>query len=236
MIKEGKTVRIQRWKALLYKDLCDLRSNGQILFNLIIGVVFVSIASFFSMQELPVSFLLAFIFVMLTMMIQGNLVVEEYEQRTIRRLQEAGFSLKDIIISKMLVTFTITVLVLIIFFFFSNNHIIFSLKLFLLILPILIIMLIAGSFLGMKTKNTIEVSLYGMPIVILYFFVEGLLMNSEKGEMPWLVVFPNYHLHYGIEQIRLQEPFFSYLSVPAVWMSLIILWFVLWFKNTKNKI
>ncbi|MBN6206587.1 hypothetical protein JYK21_08980 [Ralstonia pickettii] len=75
-----------------------------------------------------------------------------------------------------------------------------------------------------------------MPIVILYFFVEGLLMNSEKGEMPWLVVFPNYYLHYGIEQIRLQEPFLSYLSVPAVWMSLIILWFVLWFKNISNNI
>ncbi|WP_152656621.1 hypothetical protein [Oceanobacillus sp. CFH 90083] len=85
----------------------------------------------------------------------------------------------------------------------------------------------------MKTKNTIEISLYGMPIVVLYFFLEGLLMNSSKEDMPWLAIFPNYHLHYGIDQLYFNESFLAYLAVPVIWMAAVILLFVNWFKKQE---
>ncbi|WP_229720073.1 ABC transporter permease [Oceanobacillus neutriphilus] len=152
-----------RWKALLYKDVCDLRWNGQVLFNLIGVIFFISILAVVPEENLSLSFLLGFIFVMLTMLMQGNLMVEEQEQRTIRRLKQVGFSFTEIFLSKMLVTFTVTVFVLVIFSVLYGNHFFFIVKLFILVLPIVVSMLVAGTFLGIKTKNTIEISLYGTP-------------------------------------------------------------------------
>lgn len=172
MMKKRKQVRLDRWKALLYKDICDLRWNGQVLLNFIGGIFLISLLAFVPEETISLSFLLGFIFVMLTMLMQGNLMVEEQEQRTIRRLKQAGFSFKEIYIYKMIVTFTATVLVLVIFSVLYGNHFLFSIKLFILVLPIMIIMLVAGTFLGIKTKNTIEISLYGVPIIILYFLLK----------------------------------------------------------------
>lgn len=231
MMKGGRPVYMQRWRALLYKDLCDLRWNGQILFNLITGIVVVFVFSLIPVEEIPISFLIAFILTILTMLMQGNMVVEEYEQRTKRRLIQAGYSMRDIIISKMLITFTVTTLLLILFLFIYSHSISHSIMTFLLVLPILVMILFIGTFLGMKHKNTIEVSLYGMPVILLYFFVEGLLMNTDYHTMKWLAVFPNYHLHYGMEQINQQQPFIHFLIVPLLWMIVIILIFVVWFRK-----
>ncbi|WP_080875295.1 ABC transporter permease [Oceanobacillus timonensis] len=228
-----KNDSVYRFRALFYKDLCDLPWNGQILLNQIGGIVFISVFSFVPSEEqfISLSFLLALILSMLTLLMQGSLMVEEYEQGTIRRLKQAGMSLKELIFSKMLLTFLTTACILIIFCFLYGTGIMSSLKLLLLILPILMTILIIGTYIGMKAKNTVEVSLYSVPISILYFFVEGLLMNSTKEDMPWLAIFPNYHLHYGIEQIYSNMPFLFYLIIPAIWMSMIILLFVIWCKK-----
>ncbi len=226
MIKKAKQIHLRRWRALLYKDLCDLRWNGQVLFNLITGVILVSLFALFAQGNIPISFVLAFVFGMLTMVMQGILIVEEKEQRTILRLEQVGFSLKEIFLSKMLLTFMTTVFILIIFFILYGEGFFFSLNIFILALPIIIVMLVAGTFLGMKTKNTIEISLYGTPIIILYFFIEGLLMNSNQDDMPWLAIFPNYHLHYGISQLQSNEPFLSSLAVPVIWMAAVMIVFV----------
>ncbi|GGP08153.1 hypothetical protein [Oceanobacillus neutriphilus] len=58
-------------------------------------------------------------------------------------------------------------------------------------------------------------------------------MNSSKEGMPWLAVFPNYHLHYGIDQLYFNEPFLSYLAVPAIWMTAVIFIFISWYKKQK---
>jgi len=231
MKHKGKQINRNQWKALLYKDLCDLRWNGQVLVLLITGIILIFLFAMFPNGGIPISFLLAFIFGMLSMVMQGNLIVEEREQRTILRLNHVGFSLKEVILSKMIVTFLTTVFILITFFIFYGGGFFFSLKIFILALPIVIIMLVAGTFLGIKTKNTIEISLFGMPIILLYFFVEGLLMNSNQGDMPWLAIFPNYHLHYGIIQLASNEPFLSYLAVPFIWMAAVIIVFASWYKK-----
>lgn len=233
MMKNEKTGHLYRFKALLYKDICDLRWNGQVLFNTITGAILISLFALLPHEEIPISFVFAFVFGMLTLLMQGNLVVEEKEQGTIRRLKQAGFSLKEILLSKMMVTFTTTVLILLLFFVLYGNHLLFHLQLFILVLPIVIMMLITGTFLGIKTKNTIEVSLYGSPIMIFYFFLEGLLMNSSREAMPWLAIFPNYHIHYGIDQIYYNEPFLSYLAVPVIWMAAVGAVFISWYKKQQ---
>lgn len=117
----GKRMQLQRWKALLSKDLCDLRWNGQVLSNLIIGVILVSLSALFLKGDIPTSFIIAFIFGMLTMVMQGNLIVEEQEQKTILRLKQVGFSLKEIFLSKMLITVMTTAFILIIFFILNGK-------------------------------------------------------------------------------------------------------------------
>src|SRR5690625_7935942 len=91
---KGKQINMHQWKALLYKDLCDLRWNGQVLVLLITGIILISLFAMFPNRGIPISFLLAFIFGMVTMVMQGNLIVEEREQRTILRLKQVGFSWK----------------------------------------------------------------------------------------------------------------------------------------------
>ncbi|MFD1067002.1 ABC transporter permease [Oceanobacillus locisalsi] len=227
-----KKVSFHRLKALFYKDLCDLPGNGQILLNLIGVLIFITLLSFVpAEQTLPLSFLLAFILTMLVMLMQGSVMVEEYEQGTIRRLRQAGFSMKELILSKMLFTFLVTAVILLLFCFLYGDGVVSSLKLLALILPNLMTILIVGTFLGMKAKNTIEVSLYSVPLFTLYFFVEGLLMNSTEGQMPWLAVFPNYHLHYGIEQLYSGGPFLAYLFVPVLWLGFSALLFMMWFRK-----
>ena len=233
MKDKRKQINRKQWKALLYKDLCDLRWNGQILVLLITGIILIFLFAMFPNVEIPISFLLAFVFGVITMVMQGNLIVEEREQRTILRLEQVGISWKAVILSKMLVTFMTTALLLIIFLIFYGGGFFFSLQIFILAFPIVIIMLVAGTFLGIKTKNTIEISLFGMPIILLYFFVEGLLMNSNQGDMLWLAIFPNYHLHYGISQLESNEPFLSYLAVPFIWLAAVMIIFVSWYK-TRN--
>lgn len=229
-------MHMHRWRALLYKDLCDLRWNGQILFNLITVITLIVFVSLIPVRQIPISFLIAFILTMLSMLMQGNMVVEEYEQKTKRRLIQAGFLMMDIIISKMMITLAVTTLLLMLFFFLYSVSISHSIIIFLLVLPILVMMLFIGTFLGMKKGNTIEISLYGMPVILLYFFVEGLLMNSDQSTMEWLAVFPNYHLHYGIEQLYLQQPFLHFFIVPLLWMTAVILVFVVWFRKRNTDV
>ncbi|WP_368655076.1 hypothetical protein AB4Y30_08665 [Ornithinibacillus sp. 4-3] len=111
----------------------------------------------------------------------------------------------------------------------------FHFKLILLSLPIIGLFLIAGTYLGLKTKNTIEVSLFATPIIVLYLFINGLLMNSSKGEMPWLAIFPNFHFHYGIVALYAKDPFLIYLIVPIIWLIGIFFLYTHWFKKQKNR-
>ncbi|WP_066186099.1 MULTISPECIES: ABC transporter permease [Gracilibacillus] len=228
---------VKQWKALIYKDMCDLRWNGQILFNMMSSIAFVTVFSFIPGQQLQLSFLIAFILLMLTMYMQGNMVVEEYEQKTRRRLSQANVSFKIMFLAKMAITFMITSIVLIAFFFFHSDRLLACISIYLLTLPLIILIQLVGLMLGIKTKNTIELSMYGMPIMLLYFFVEGLLMNSNQpDEWKWLAVLPNYHLHHGIEQIQLQQPFMSSLIVPLIWMAAAILLFVWWFRKQRHRL
>lgn len=227
-------IRLYQWKALLYKDLHDLKWNGQVLFIWMVYLIVVSLSTQFLQEVVPLSFIIAFILGMMTMIMQGNLIVEEQEQATMNRLKQAGFSLKEVYYVKTFVTMIPTSVLFILFFIFNDKELFVNFKILILVIPLLIMMLVTGTWLGMKTKNTVEVSLYGIPIIILYFFIEGLLMNSDKGEMPLLVVFPNYHLHYGINQISQHEPFFLYLVVPLIWMVSVMLTFTHVFNKEKT--
>lgn len=222
-----------QWKALVYKDVSDLRWNGQVIFNFCINLLFTITFLWAPNSDIPVSFILASIFVLVTMFMQGNIIVEEKEQRTTRRLIQVGFSLREIIYSKIFITFLATAFFLMIFFVIYGIHPLTSLKMFVLSFPLILMMIMIGVILGLKTRNTIEVTLYGSPIALLYLFIAGLLMNNERGEMSWLAFFPNYHLHYGIVQLQANETILPYLVVPYSWMVVCLLMFVLWFrKNT----
>ncbi len=164
---------------------------------------------------------------MVTMFTQGNLVVEEREQGTLRRLQQVGFSIKDVLIIKMFVSFLVTSVLVFLFLLFYRFDPTISFNLLVLSFPIIIIMLLAGTFVGLQAKNTIEVSLYGTPIALFYLFLEGLLMNHQLGYMQWIAVFPNYHLYYGVTS----DTLLPYLLTPYLWMIIVVIVFTWWFMN-----
>ncbi|KQL58558.1 MULTISPECIES: ABC transporter permease [Bacillaceae] len=222
-----KRLTKEQKKALFYKDLLDLRWNGQVLFNVIICLLVTIIFLWYPRQDLPISFVIGFTFAMVTMFTQGNLVVEEREQGTLRRLQQVGFSIKDVLIIKMFVSFLVTSVLVILFLLFYRFDPTISFNLLVLSFPVIIIMLLAGTFVGLQAKNTIEVSLYGTPIALFYLFLEGLLMNHQLGYMQWIALFPNYHLYYGVTS----DSLLPYLLTPYLWMIIVVIVFTWWFMN-----
>lgn len=231
MIKGYIHIDWKHYKALLYKELCDLPKNGQVIINFVAVIALVLAFSFLPRENVPQSFLLAFIFSMLTMLMQGNLVVEEKEQQTTRRLRQLSFTLKEMILPKMTLTFLTTMFVFFVFCLLYGSGAILNLKLFLLVFPFITIMLVVGTFLGMAVKNTIEVNLYAIPTILFYFFTEGLLMNSHKGEISWLKILPNYYLYHGIKQLHLSSQLFYNLIVPVFWAIIITVSFITWCKK-----
>ncbi|MFB4212565.1 ABC transporter permease [Shouchella sp. JSM 1781072] len=222
----------KQWKALFYKDLMDLRWNGQVQFNFIICLLITIVFLWFPRDSLPISFVIGFTFAMVTMFTQGNLVVEEREQGTFRRLNQVGFSLKHMVVGKMFVTLFVTSILVFLFLLFYRFDPTISFNLIILSFPVVLIMILAGTFIGLNAKNTIDVSLYGTPLTLFYLFLEGLLMSHQPGRMEWLGFFPNYHLYYGVTSSNVT----SHLLVPYLWMTIILLLFVWWFKKRQQRV
>lgn len=222
----------KQWQALIYKDFSDLRWNGQVQFNFIISLLITIVFLWFPRESFPISFVIGFTFAIVTMFTQGNLVVEEREQGTFRRLNQVGFSLKHMIISKMIVTLFVTTILILLFLLSYRFNPIISFNLIILSFPVVLIMILAGTFIGLNAKNTIDVSLYGTPIALFYLFLEGLLMSHHPGRMDWLALFPNYHLYYGVTSSNVT----SHLLVPYLWMTIILLLFIWWFKKRQKRV
>lgn len=220
-----KKPTLKQWMAVLYKDFLDLRWNGQIQVNFIICLLVTFTFIWIPRNDLPIKFVIGFTFTMVTMFTQGNLIVEEWEQQTSRRLHQKGFSVKDLIFTKTLVTFFMTSVFIFLFILFYRFDPNISLNLLILSFPVVTIMILFGTFIGLQAKNTIDVNLYGAPFAIFYVFLESLLMNNESGEMQWLKYFPNYHLYYGLTSSDL----LPHLLIPYLWMFITLLAFLWWF-------
>lgn len=212
---------MSRRYALYYKELCDLRWNGQIML-IVASVLIVNAGFLLAPHEIHDSFFVAFTMCMLTLLMQGNLMVEEHEQNTNRVLRQAGVKPLEMILIKAFITALLTVLHLLAFFLLNGYSWIQIFKTLILVSPVIGMFLGIGTLLGQASKNTVDVSLYAWPIILFYFLVESLVMNLEPTSGLWFVIIPNYHIHYGMLKLQAGELWGVYLLVPFLWCAVAV--------------
>ncbi|QQK74881.1 ABC transporter permease [Salicibibacter cibarius] len=218
--------RSQSLRTIIYKDMLDLRWNGQV-----IVLLFCQVLIHFGLYNLDVqnvlpSFFAGFIATLLTMYVQGNLIVEESEQGTLKLLYQMKVHPIDIFIAKSVLTFTLSTIVFVVSAIVYGYTPISIFAGLLFISPLLLMFLCLGTILGTMSKNTIDVSLYGWPVILIYFLLEGIVSYNTDSNPGILLALPNYHMFHGLQLIEQQEvasAFAQHMYVPIGWALLIVM-------------
>ncbi|MDQ0273676.1 hypothetical protein [Cytobacillus purgationiresistens] len=232
-------------RVLLLKEIKDLIWNGQVAILFVTSILMILVFFTFNQLEfnLPghsitmfkgIPTTLSFIVLLVTMYVQGNLMVEEKEQNTERLLGLIKVKYINVFISKAIVTYILSyllfVLAMVIHGYSFENFITASF----FTIPFFLMFLFLGTIIAEASSNTIEVSLYGWPIFIVYFVIEGLIYSSIESRFFYL--FPNYHIERGFSLIEHGEflAVFNYIYVPIIWMFIILFFLKKRRKNSKT--
>lgn len=215
-----------QFKALLYKELHGLRSNGQVLILLLIP--FSGLASLLFQERNPSwTFLIIFTLMFLPIFMMGYLVVEEKEQRTWRILHQQGIKLPTFVLVKALLTMIVTLALCFVIALLSGVSLLTTILISVYIVPCLLLMISIGTILAACSKNTIEVSFWGTPIIILFIALEiiyRLLSNHEWSQL--IHVLPNHVFAQGLDLISNQPgaafafPFFYFIVLSGAFALL----------------
>jgi|SRR5690625_1975770 len=215
--------RVQAIRTILYKDIWDLRWNGQVILLLLCQIVIHIGLYILDIHTVLPALFVGFIVTLLTMYMQGNLIVEESEQGTLKLLHQMKVHPVDIFIAKSLLTLVVSIIVFFISAIFYGYTLLSIFIGILFILPLFLMFLFFGTILGIISKNTIDVSLYGWAVVLLYFVFEGIVSYNTSSHPGILLVLPNYHLFHGLQMIEQQDfisAFSQYFYVPVGWAVL----------------
>ncbi|QQK81297.1 ABC transporter permease [Salicibibacter cibi] len=226
--------RSQSLRTIIYKDMWDLRWNGQVIVLLLCQVLIHIGLYNFDVQHVLPSFFVGVIATLLTMYVQGNLIVEESEQGTLRLLQQMKVRPIDIFMAKSLLTLMVSIIVFIVSAVFYGYTLSSICAGILFSLPLLLMFLCLGTILGVISKNTVDVSLYGWPVILIYFVFEGIVGYNTGSEPGILLALPNYHMFHGLQLIEQQEfasAFAQHMYVPIVWALLTVM---LTFRMTRK--
>ncbi|WP_020621224.1 ABC transporter permease [Paenibacillus daejeonensis] len=216
----------QQFRTLLYKEMHDLRSNGQAL--VLLFIPFSGLASLFFQDRSPSwSFLIIFTLMFLPLFMMGFLLVQEKEQRTWRLLHQQGYKLTSLLSVKALLACVITLASCFVIAWLGGVSLFFSILVVLYSIPCVLMMLSLGALLGALSKNTIEVSFWGTPIIIIFIALEiinRLLSNHEWSFLMKLL--PNHVFAEGLENIveapgaAFVYPFFYFIFLAGVFALL----------------
>ncbi|GAK09503.1 ABC transporter permease [Geomicrobium sp. JCM 19038] len=230
---------VRRIRILIQREFQDIIWNGQVmivLFSalLMVGTVYILNQFGFNVDEYEIVFfnaipsVLGFVSAFVVMYIQGNILVEEREHRTLKVLQLYKVSRAELFLAKSAITLFIAMgllLVAMIVFRYEFLHVVGGL---LFSLPMLFMFLFLGTLLAEYSKNTIEVSLYGWPIIIVYFMLEGIVNSNLNVNL--IKVFPNFHVTQGFDYILRGE-----WATASLYIIIPILWAVLFYLLLKKK-
>ena len=237
-------MNVQQIKVLMIRELKDLRFNGQVL--LLFFTAFAMIFFIYVLNNLTITFsneqitffkgmtsLLSFISILVTMYTQGNLMVEEKEQGTGILYRLMKIRRINIFLAKSIVTYSISYLLFTIGMIIYGYSLAQILMASIFTIPIFSMWLLIGTAIAEYAKNTIDVSLYGWPIMIVYFLIEGLVYSSLLNKLT--ILFPNYHIERGLTLIE-NDDFTSVLKfmiVPFIWGGIALLFLI---KKREKKV
>ncbi|PAD14965.1 hypothetical protein [Shouchella clausii] len=213
-------MNVDSFKALLYKDIKDLRYNGQLLVLIFFPLMFV-IAFFLLQSNVPLNILLMITLLLLPIHIQGNLLAEEKEQRTWRVLKQMGMHFYHLTIAKAFITISVTLLTIVVTTLLQGQTIFYTAMASLFTVPCIVIMICAGTLLGTYANNTVEVNLFGTPIVIFFIaleiitrFLSNIGLHSLANLMPNILFISGIDL---IESGQIGAAFTSYFLLLVIW-------------------
>ena len=211
----------QHFRALLYKEWHDLRSNGQVLVLLLIPLS--GLASLFFQERSPSwTFLIIFTLMFLPLFMMGFLLVQEKEQRTWRLLHQQGYKLTSLLFVKGLLAFALTLALCFIIPWLNGVSMFTSMLVLLYCIPCVVMMLSLGVILAALSKNTIEVSFWGTPIIIIFIALEIINRLLSNHEWSFLMnILPNHVFAQGLEGMSDEPggafvyPFFYFIPLSG---------------------
>ncbi|EZH65301.1 hypothetical protein DH09_16830 [Bacillaceae bacterium JMAK1] len=232
-------MNFRRIRILIQREFQDIIWNGQVMIVLFSALIMVSTVYIlnqfgFNVDQYEIVFfnaipsVLGFISSFVVMYVQGNILVEEREHQTLKVLQLYKVSRTELFFAKSAITLMIAMGLLLIAMIIFRYEFLHAIGGLLFSLPMLMMFLFLGTLLAEYSKNTIEVSLYGWPIIIVYFMLEG-VVNSNLNTI-LITVFPNFHVAQGFDYILRGD-----WATASLYMIVPILWAVLFYLLLKKK-
>ena len=172
------TFSLKRVNAILLKDWKDLLKNSYIIFTLAFPLIFAVILGKVEAEaEGPqTTFLINFALVISGCFVQAAMIAEEKEKNTLRGLLLSPASTLEVLVGKSALSAIVTIIVIIGSILLSGfeppSIFLFSLNVFLC----LIIYITLGTLLGLFSRNVMETTIIGMPVLMI-FGVGSLLKN-----------------------------------------------------------
>jgi len=170
------TFSLKRVNAILLKDWKDLLKNSYIIFTLAFPLIFAVILGKVESEGPQTTFLINFALVISGCFVQAAMIAEEKEKNTLRGLLLSPASTLEVLVGKSSLSAIVTIIVIIGSILLSGfeppSIFLFSLNVFLC----LIIYITLGTLLGLFSRNVMETTIIGMPVLMI-FGVGSLLQN-----------------------------------------------------------
>lgn len=170
------TFSLKRVNAILLKDWKDLLKNSYIIFTLAFPLIFAVILGKVESEGPQTTFLINFALVISGCFVQAAMIAEEKEKNTLRGLLLSPASTLEVLVGKSALSAIVTIIVIIGSILLSGfeppSIFLFSLNVFLC----LIIYITLGTLLGLFSRNVMETTIIGMPVLMI-FGVGSLLQN-----------------------------------------------------------
>ena len=170
------TFSLKRVNAILLKDWKDLLKNSYIIFTLAFPLIFAVILGKVESEGPQTTFLINFALVISGCFVQAAMIAEEKEKNTLRGLLLSPASTLEVLVGKSALSAIVTIIVIIGSILLSGfeppSIFLFSFNVFLC----LIIYITLGTLLGLFSRNVMETTIIGMPVLMI-FGVGSLLQN-----------------------------------------------------------
>lgn len=237
-------MNLRRIRTFFLRECKDFIWNGQIavlgLTSLImIGALYMFDQLGFTLDNHTIKLFngipttLSFIGVLAVMYTQGNLLVEEKEQQTLKLLRLQKVTYSELFIAKALVTYSFSLTLFLLAMLLHGYSFVTLIVSVFFTIPIFLLFIFIGAIIAEYASNTIEVSLYGWPVIFGYFAIEGLINYSADSNLLFLL--PNKHMEHGLILIEQQQwlDVLPYSVVPLLWA--VLAFFLLKKKRQSTK-
>lgn len=224
---------MNRFSAILYKELHDFGKNKNILIMALMPIGFGWIYSRIFLGEGKadinetlqiLNLVIGMSFIMTSLFSLGMAIAEEKEKKTMRTLLLSGVTPLEFFFGKAFPVIVSSILINVALFFMMGLDMTYFATYFAVSSLIVLVMTIFGAVLGIISPNQMTTGVYGMPMMLLFFLLPMLAIMDDSFQI-FADIVPTNMLNL-ILQIQINNP------NPDVWLIaskyLVILgWFLL---------